>query len=881
MTSTLPGALPVIDPATVHKTVLPNGLTVLVRRDRSAPVVAIVTYVKAGYFDETDDVVGIAHVLEHMFFKGTERRGVGEISKETKAAGGYLNAHTIYDHTSYYTVLPSSSFAAGLDIQADAYANSMIAGDELAKELEVIIQEAKRKADSPSAVATETLFELLHDRHRMRRWRIGREAGLRQLDRDAMLRFYRNFYRPGTTILSIVGDVDPEEALRLVERTYGGLPAGEPARSPGPAEGDRAEFRYRELSGDIAQAQLTVGWRTPGTMHPDTPAIELAAATLGAGRASRLYRAVRERQLASSIAAYNYTPTELGVFVIHAESPAATVADAARGAWSQTRALREEGVGLHELERARRLLEARWIRRLETMEGQASHLAEWESLGDWTMSDMVLERLLTTTPEQVRDVARRYLAPDRAGMIVYRPASAPQVASDAGAMRALLEDPRPAPLPSTPARAATPAPAVVTRPALEQEEGGARVYRTPGGVPVLVKRKPDALVTHIGVYALGGAREETDAQSGMTTLLARTATKGTAHRTAQQIAEDGELLGGSVGATVGSEYFGWAISVPTKNAVAALELLGDVAQHATIPESALETERAVALSDVAMMRDDMFRYPMRLALEGAFAGHPYGRSPLGTEASLRRISAGEVRDWHRTRALEAPAVIAIVGDFEPDEAAAEVARHFPTLRMAPAAPAEAPTWPDRPVLAVESREKAQTALALLFPGPARRDEDRHTARILAGIASGLGGRFFDELRDRQSLAYTVHASASERALAGTFVSYIATGPEQEETARRGLLAEFAKLRESEVTAEELERAQVYAVGTHAIRQQNGGAVLGDLVDAWLVGEGLGELDRHDERVRAVTARGILALARRYFDEGRRVEGVVRGVGKVV
>src|ERR671938_1611484 len=203
--------LPLLQPDTVHKTVLPNGLRVLVRRDPSAPVVAIVTYVKAGYFDETDDVVGIAHVLEHMFFKGTARRGVGEIAKQTKASGGYLNAHTIYDHTSYYAVLPASSFARGLEIQADAYANSLIAADELAKELEVIIQEAKRKADNPPAVTVETLYELLHDRHRMRRWRIGHEAGLRRLTRDDVLGFYRNFYRPSTTVLSIVGAVAPEE----------------------------------------------------------------------------------------------------------------------------------------------------------------------------------------------------------------------------------------------------------------------------------------------------------------------------------------------------------------------------------------------------------------------------------------------------------------------------------------------------------------------------------------------------------------------------------------------------------------------------------------------------------------------------------------------
>src|SRR5437764_11810367 len=269
-----------IESRSVHRTMLPNGLKVLIKPDFSAPVVAIVTFVSAGYFDETDDVVGIAHVLEHMYFKGTPTRGVGEIAKQTKAVGGYLNAGTIYDHTSYYTVLPASGFVQGLDVQADAYARSLIDADELARELEVIIQEAKRKADNPGAVATETLYELLHDRHRIRRWRIGREPGLRQLTREQLVGFYRNFYHPGNTVLSIVGDVDPDVALAEVQRAYGSLPSGEPARHRGPTEEGVSGFRYRELAGDIGQTQLAFGWRTPGTTHPDTPSLDLLASVL-------------------------------------------------------------------------------------------------------------------------------------------------------------------------------------------------------------------------------------------------------------------------------------------------------------------------------------------------------------------------------------------------------------------------------------------------------------------------------------------------------------------------------------------------------------------------------------------------------------------------
>ena len=874
-------APPALDHASVHRAVLPNGLTVLVRRDDSAPVVAVVTYVKAGYFDETDDVVGIAHVLEHMFFKGTQRRGVGEIAKETKLSGGYLNAHTIYDHTSYYTVLPASGFEAGLDIQADAYANSVIDAEELRKELEVIIQEAKRKSDNPPAVATETLYELLHDKHRMRRWRIGREPGLRALTRDQLVGFYRNFYRPGTTILSIVGDVDVDRAMRQVERLYGQLPSGEPARSPGPAEPAHRDFRSREWSGDIAQTQLLLGWRTEGAMHPSTPLLDLAGTVLGTGRASRLYRAVRERQLAASVSAYNYTPTEVGVFIVHAETPPENAAGAARAVWDQVRAVREEGVGLHELERSRRIFESRWVKRLETMEGQANYLAEWQALGDWTLGERYLERVVAATPEEVTKAARTYLDPERAGVVLYRPARSPAVAGQTAAMRLLLEGDRPAPLPPPPPRRADPTPLPGGPVALEREEGRVRVYRTRAGVPILVRRKPGAPVTHLGAFALGGARDEGAPRAGLTTLLARSALKGTECRTAAQIAEDAELLGGSVGASVGGESFGWSISVPSRHGAAALALLADVVQRATIPDDAFETERRVALSDLAMLRDDMYRYPVRLATEAAFAGHPYGVGSLGSEASLGALTAAEAREWHRRRVLAAPAVIAIVGDLDPDEAAARAASDFAALTVAGAEPLPPAPWPAATEQRVESREKAQTAIALAFRGPARRDADRHAAQLVAGVASGLGGRFFDELRDKQSLAYTVHAYTHERVEAGMFVSYIATGPDKEEVARQGLLAEFAKLRDQPVTDDELERAKRYAIGTHAIRQQSGGAVLGDMVDAWLLGEGLAELGTFESETSRVTAADIQRVAREYFDPDRRVEGIVRGVGRTV
>ncbi|HKJ92347.1 MAG TPA: pitrilysin family protein, partial [Longimicrobiales bacterium] len=222
-----------------HVTVLDNGLTVVVREDHSAPVVAIVTYVKAGYFHEPDRLVGISHVLEHMYFKGTERRGPGDIARETKAAGGYLNAGTIYDHTSYYTVLPADALERGLEVQADALRNPRMDGDELARELEVIIQEVKRKLDNPGALAAESMYALLFDAHRMRRWRMGTEDQLRGYTRDDVLEFYRAHYRPDNIVLCVAGDVRHAEVLRLVESRYGDMPARRGGTEPPPEEPDR------------------------------------------------------------------------------------------------------------------------------------------------------------------------------------------------------------------------------------------------------------------------------------------------------------------------------------------------------------------------------------------------------------------------------------------------------------------------------------------------------------------------------------------------------------------------------------------------------------------------------------------------------------------
>lgn len=884
------------------RTILPNGLTLLVRRDTSAPVVAIVTHVKVGYFDEPDALGGIAHVLEHMYFKGTPTRGVGEIARDTKALGGYLNAGTIYDHTAYYTVLPSTAFVHGLDIQFDAYAHSSINAGELARELEVIVQEAKRKRDSPGAVTIETLYEVLHDRHRIRRWRIGEEAVLRTFTQRDVMDFYRYWYGPSNTVLSIVGDIDVDQVYREVASRYGTLTAQQATRATGPVEQSLPGLRYRDMEGDVAQQHVAMGWRALPLNHADTPALDLAGMALGTGRASRLYRAVRDRQLASSVSAWHYNAGDVGVFTMHTEGPPEHARSAMQRTWFELQSARTKGFQTHEVIRAQRMVEARWLRRLETMDGQATYLASWEADGGLECAAEYYDRILSLHPDTLKRAVEEHLNPEQVSVVSLRPAGAESLASDViGLQRWLTLANGPTTNGGSSTTVATPlhvaafsGDAFFDNRTVSVDAGaqrvkaldmplakpdmvdGVHVQRLDNGITVLVLPRPGSPLVSIGVYQRGGSGLEDDQQGGVARLAAHTMLKGTTTRTGGQIAEAAEELGASIGVSTAQESIGWSLSVPKRGLSAAIALLADVTQQPVFPDDGVQVERGLGLAELSRLRDDMYRWPMRLAIEAAYAGHPYARSTLGTFESLSSLTSSSLTDFHQRHILYGATVIAVVGDVQPASVVADVANAFSLLRFVNDCPVRRAVWPTQAMRVDEAREKQQTAMVLLFPGVCRSSEHRYAARVTSAIASGLGGRFFEQLRDRQSLAYTVAAFPIERRAGGAFGTYIATSPEREEEAREGLLSECEKFRTTPPSSEELNRARQYLAGAHAISQQTGTAVLGELIDAFLFGHGIEERQEIVPRILAVTADDVMAFAEQTFVADRVVEGVVRG-----
>jgi zinc protease len=865
----------------VRRDVLPNGLTLLVQEDRSAPVVAVVTHVKAGFFDEPDRWTGISHVLEHMFFKGTTRRGVGAIARETKSAGGYLNASTTYDHTSYLTVLPASGLAAALDIQADALRHSVLDAGELARELQVIIQEAKRKLDTPSSVAYETLHEVMFDRHRMRRWRIGHEAQLAGFGRADVHGYYASRYVPERTIVSIVGDVDAERALALARETYGAWPAAPGAVDRSPAEPVHREVRARTLRGDVSQAQLVLGWRAVPPLDPDAPALDLAAAVLGAGRGSWLYRRLREPGLVTWVSSHYYAPTELGVFGVAAElAPDRVTAalDAIAGAVARLSLL---GPPAEDLERARTLLRARWARRLEPMEGRAAALAAAEALDGYQYLDREFEALASVGADELRAAAARHLQPDAVSAVLYLPEDEGDELTAAALGRAFaVSELRPteatatvpAPFPAEPAREADPR--------RVRREAGV-VHTSLPGADLLVRRKAGVPLVHLGVYV---PRElDPPAQAGLGALTLRSAVRGAGALDAGALAFAFERLGGTLGPVAASDWLGLATSVLTEHLGEAAALLHLAYASPRLEEAEVERERGLMLAEAQQVADDMFRYPFQLTFAAAFGEEGYGLPVAGLPHTLPAIAAADAKAWHARAVLGARPVVIAVGDVDPERASAVLAGVFERLPRRPDAGALAPLeWVageggEAPIRVVP-RDKAQAAIAMAFPGVARRHPDRAAAQVWAAVASGLGGRLFEALRDRRSLAYTVLASAWEKARAGALVTYIATSPEREEEAREEMLRELDRFTREPVSDVELRQAVNYLAGQAEVNRQSGGAVAAEILEAWIAGSGLAELADPAAAYRAVTAGDVLRVARGSLDPARRAEGVVRGTG---
>jgi zinc protease len=863
---------------------LDNGLTVLIRPVHAAPVIALNTWVKAGYFHEPDEKAGMAHLFEHMFFKGSERfPGAERIGEEVSRLGGVLNAGTIYDSTNYYFVLPAEAFERGVAIQADAVIHPLFDPGELRKEAEVVIEESNRKYDNPPAYATERMFALAFREHRMHRWRIGDNEVLRNINRDDLLAFFEDLYRPENIIVTIVGDVDPERALEIVAREYAPLPRGTVGMERGPAEPAQEGFRFLEETGSITQSRLVCGWHTRGYGHEDNEALEILSVILGAGKTSRLYRHAVGPDAAAGASAYNYPVDDIGVFVVSAHFQRERLDGAQTAVFQEIERMRREPPSGFEVETARAQILSGFLLSQEEVLGQSSVLASREARGDYREIDRYLERLAAVTPGDVMRVAEAYLSLDRASLFRYLERPTEGTAAEAagpGTVRDGLQTVMTAaPAPRDP----DPPVAGLLEADLSAPESDAPAATheevLSNGVRLLVQESHHLPTAWVGAYFEGGRSEEAPATAGITRLTLSGALRGTRRRSAEEIDRAIESLGSGFAADFHEDSFGLTASVAVEHLAPVVGLLREVVTEATFPEAGVEKGREIVLAGIRAARDSSIAHPLDLFSRAFYgADHPFGLPQRGSLDAVASMTPADLAAWYRRTYDPSRLTLVFVGNVDPVRVRAFAEEQFGGLPADGEAPPPLPAFtPPRGMLeAVEQRPRRQSAFVMGFPSAALGSRDYFALEVLQGILSGMAGRFFAELRGRRSLAYSVMAGDVARPEAGFFFGYLAGEHPKEEEARRVMLAEFERLRDEPVSDEELERAKGYLAGVTKIRLQTNAQRGTDLIRNRMLGLELDFTRRYLEAVATITAEDIRRAAAATFHREHCAVGILRG-----
>jgi zinc protease len=849
---------------------LPNGARILCLPSASDPggAVAIQLWVASGTAAERAEEHGCAHLLEHMLFKprGADRSS-GDLARAIETLGGDVNAFTSHDETVIYATVPAAGWHGAMSALLDAALTPRLDAGELAREIEVVVEEIKQYDDEPGQRAGQALMSMVHRGHAYARPVLGLAKEVRSHGARRLRGFHRRAYAGTRLTLVVVGPVTTAEVLAAARGRLGAA-ARAAGRADRPSVGSAPGGRVRLRREDVHEAQIMFGWPTPGLGDPALAALDVAALVLGHGDAARLVRETRRRdQLVTDVHAHLDVAREAGTFVISARTTSDKLAASGAAIAAQVARLASRSVSGEELARARTVLESDRIYRRETAQGQAHAIGYYAALaGDPGLEEAYFQALRAVDVESVREAIAARLVPVEAQIVAVVPQEEVTAAELPGLRRSLAEIGRAPPRRSRPAG-----------------KDGLVAAELACGLKIFAAVDRRVPVTASWLAWPGGLIGEPAALAGRAAMLATLLTRGHARADGDTISREIDGMAASLEGFAGRSCLGIHGESLARHLPRVLEEMVECALTPSFPQDELEEERRVALEDLTADEDDLGQVALRAMRGLLFGDHPFSRDLRGTKAGLRAIQRADLIATMKQSYGLGGGVLALAGDVDVEAAIEVIEARLAGVgkpgraggKRGKSGEREAPAWPTRARQRLLHREREQAHVAMGFPGLTVADPRVPTMEVLMMVLGGQSGRLFHALREEEGLVYQVDASSHEGASAGHVTLYASTSQAKLGRALAALELHVARIRERAAASEELARAKATLIGQHRIGLQRRSRIASAIASAVIFGLPADHFRGYDERIRAVTAEEVLALAGEIFAPSRRALGIVR------
>ncbi|MBD3296667.1 MAG: hypothetical protein GF392_04805 [Candidatus Omnitrophica bacterium] len=838
------------------KKILDNGARIVCRHLPDSQLTAIQIRVLSGLSNEGRYAgSGISHFLEHLLFKGTEDKDALSIRKEIKSMGGIVNASTGMDSAEYHIIVPNDSFHRALELLTEMVMEPVFTEEELETERQVILREINMRRDNPSARRIRLLFSSAYTRGVYGYPLIGHEELLGKLSKKDILEYHSRVYAPDRLVLGVVGGVDPENAVKAAagilspyERAFKWetQPGEEPAQT-GP--------RSVTVKDDVALGYLAVGFHTTSLYSPDLYATDVLAVLLGGGRDSRLYRElVNKQELLYSVNSVNYTPRYPGLFVITGAGEPGDMEKATSGILSVLRELREGNIDKKELERVKNLVIAEYLHSREKVHSMASTITISELLtGDPGFFRDYVDRVREVEPGDIKRVADRFLNENNATFCYVMPYGSEDIS-----LNSIL-------------------PGAETREAgKEHPAGGYTQTRSlSNGLRLIVHKRTAVPLVSITYVSGGGVISETSENNGISNLTARSMLKGTSSRKESELVPAVERMGGALSSFSGMNTLGLRIDLMSGDYVGGMDIFEDVLKNASFPEREVDKVRKKVVAGIRQQNKDIFEKGTHVLGKLIYGDHPYSLRVQGKIPVVKELTVSEVKDYYGTHIVSENAVICVVGDVDVNEVLEDLSERFSGWRrdgvrrqMPEVRPVEEPKQRDI------TMNKQQSLYLVGYQNVDIFDKNKYPVAVASSILSGSDGLLFLEAREQEGLAYSSGAVSVPQLKTGYFIIYVATEQKYLDASRRAVRRVVERVREGEISEEDVAAASYKLISEHARSLQTNSARSMTMALDEFYGIGYDDYLRVPERFSSVTKKQVVEAVRGIFGKNKRCEVTV-------